>query len=215
MAVMIALPGGVHLLTIRYRLRETGMYGPAPFHDLWKPLPPRLHHVVEEQVVADLARAAVAPAEVTNAEYARFIAATGYRPDDATRFLAHWKDGAPSAQDEGAPVTCVSLDDARAYAAWASLRLPTEHEWQIAAADPRFVRLAPHVWNWTESEQSDGRARSVILKGGPDAMAGASEWYADAGSDDPAVSFKLLRASPGIERSARIGFRCATSRRVT
>ena len=32
-----------HVLTVRYRNRETGMYAGAPFVDEWKPLTPRLH----------------------------------------------------------------------------------------------------------------------------------------------------------------------------
>ena len=39
----VLLPAGRHRLTVRYRCRETGMYGVAPFVDEWKPLPPRLH----------------------------------------------------------------------------------------------------------------------------------------------------------------------------
>ena len=45
-----------------------------------------------------------------------------------------------------APVTHVELADARAYAAWAGMRLPTEDEWQVAggsglAAASRTARL--------------------------------------------------------------------------
>ena len=30
-----------------FRRRETGIYGEAPYVEEWKPLPPRLHDVVE------------------------------------------------------------------------------------------------------------------------------------------------------------------------
>jgi formylglycine-generating enzyme required for sulfatase activity len=106
-------------------------------------------------------------------------------------------------------VRYVDLDDARAYARWAELRLPTELEWQVAAADPAFGRGEPLVWNWTESEHTDGRTRFVILKGGSHARLEGSEWYADGGPQPPEVSLKFLRAGPSIERSSAIGFRCA------
>lgn len=71
--------------------------------------------------------------EVTNAEYRRFLDATGYRPKHAERFLAHWQEGRIPAGLEDHPVVYVDIDDARAYAAWAGKRIPTEAEWQLAA----------------------------------------------------------------------------------
>ena len=47
-------------------------------------------------------------------------------------------------------------------------RLPTEDEWQLAAEAGLLERAGPLVWNWTESEHSDGRTRFAILKGGSD-----------------------------------------------
>jgi formylglycine-generating enzyme required for sulfatase activity len=202
--------GGERTLTIRYRLRETGMYGAAPFADLWKPLPPLLHHIEAERHSVDLGPFAISRTEVTNAEYARFVDATGYRPAVADRFLAHWTGGRPVPGTEREPVRHVDLDDARAYARWAGLRLPTEFEWQVAAAEPAFERGEPLVWSWTESEHTDGRTRFAILKGGSHSRLEGSEWYTDGGPQPPEVSLKFLRAGPSIERSSAIGFRCAT-----
>lgn len=206
---MLAMPSGARRLTIRYRLRETGMYEAAPFADLWKPLPPLLHHLVEEQHAVDLRAFAVSSTEVTNAGYARFVAATGYRPGRAQRFVAHWVDGRPRPGTESEPVRYVSLEDARAYARWAGFRLPTEFEWQVAAEHPEFARGTPLVWNWTESEHTDGRTRFSILKGGSNLLKEGSEWYVDGGPRQPEFSLKYLRAGPSIERSSAIGFRCA------
>ncbi|MCL1635100.1 formylglycine-generating enzyme family protein [Luteimonas sp. SX5] len=70
---------------------------------------------------------------VTNTQFKAFLDASGYRPPDPHNFLRHWKDGAPRPGWENKPVTWVSIEDARAYAAWAGKRLPHEWEWQYAA----------------------------------------------------------------------------------
>ncbi|WP_415909600.1 formylglycine-generating enzyme family protein [Oleiharenicola sp. Vm1] len=70
---------------------------------------------------------------VTNAEFKAFLDASGYHPADDHHFLRHWQHGAPPAGWEKKPVTWVSLEDARAYAAWAGKRLPREWEWHYAA----------------------------------------------------------------------------------
>lgn len=70
---------------------------------------------------------------VTNSEFKQFLDATHYRPADAHNFLKDWKDGSFPEGWGNKPVTWVSLEDARAYAAWAGKRLPHEWEWQYAA----------------------------------------------------------------------------------
>ncbi|HJW49153.1 MAG TPA: SUMF1/EgtB/PvdO family nonheme iron enzyme [Candidatus Limnocylindria bacterium] len=210
--MMFDVAGGPRELRIQYRLRETGLYENAAFADSWKPSPQHLHRQVVEELTITLTPFAIATREVSNAEFAEFVAATGYSPGRPERFLAHWRDKRPVRGSELEAVTHVDLDDARAYAAWAELRLPTEHEWQVAASDARFQRSQPLVWNWTESEHSDGRTRFSILKGGSAFLAEGSVWYTDGGPQPPEVSLKLLRAGPSIERSSTIGFRCAVDR---
>jgi iron(II)-dependent oxidoreductase len=70
---------------------------------------------------------------VTNAQFRDFIEDSGWLPDDSHHFLRDWLDGAPRPGWENKPVTWVSIEDARAYAAWAGKRLPREWEWQYAA----------------------------------------------------------------------------------
>jgi len=70
---------------------------------------------------------------VTNKQLKAFLTATHYKPKDSTNFLKHWVAGRPPRGQEHHPVVNVSLDDARAYARWVGVRLPTEVEWQYAA----------------------------------------------------------------------------------
>jgi formylglycine-generating enzyme required for sulfatase activity len=70
---------------------------------------------------------------VTNAEFKKFLDATGYRPKDPSNFLKHWSGGDIPKGMERHPVVWVSQEDARAYCRWAGKRLPTTVEWQYAA----------------------------------------------------------------------------------
>jgi formylglycine-generating enzyme required for sulfatase activity len=70
---------------------------------------------------------------VTNAEFKKFMDATHYHPKDDHNFLRAWKNGNYPAGWDNKPVTWVSIEDARAYSAWAHKRLPHEWEWQYAA----------------------------------------------------------------------------------
>ncbi|GIF73930.1 SUMF1/EgtB/PvdO family nonheme iron enzyme [Asanoa siamensis] len=201
-AGLVAVAAGVRDLVVRHRVRETGLYGETPYVEEWKPLPPRLHHEATVRRTVRLDRFAIATREVTHGEYAEFRRATGYAPVRPERFTA----GEGPAD---APVTGVDLADARAYAAWAGLRLPTEDEWQVAAAAGLLVRREPLVWNLTESEHNDGRTRFVILKGGAAYAAEGSDWYVDGGPRPADVSVKLLLTGAGLTRSDQVGFRCA------
>lgn len=70
---------------------------------------------------------------VTNEAFKKFVDATHYHPKDDHNFLKDWKSGSFPEGWANKPVTWVSLEDARAYAAWAGKRLPHEWEWQLAA----------------------------------------------------------------------------------
>ncbi len=73
---------------------------------------------------------------VTNQEYKAFLDASHYHPGDDLNFLKDWHDGTYPPGWDNKPVTWVSLEDARAYAAWAGKRLPHEWEWQYVAQGP-------------------------------------------------------------------------------
>ncbi len=104
---------------------------------------------------------------VTNTQFKKFLDATHYHSQDDLNFLRDWKNGTYPAGWDNKPVTWVSLEDARTYAAWAGKRLPHEWEWQYAAqgTDGR-------VYPWGNTWNAD--AVPVADKGrtmrGPDAV---------------------------------------------
>ena len=140
-----------------------------------------------------LERYAIASRPVTNGEFLEFVEAGGYR--DAALWLSdgwrkineagwqaplYWEpvDGqwwhmtlnGFQPVDAGAPVCHVSYYEADAFAHWAGKRLPSEHEWEVAACvlpiegnfldsgrlQPSAAANASHqffgdVWEWTSS----------------------------------------------------------------
>lgn len=132
---------------------------------------------------------ALASRAVTCADYQAFIDDRGYRRPELwlsdgwswvqageRRAPLYWEedgriftlDGVRE-RDATEPVCHVSFYEADAYARWAGARLPTEHEWEIAAADADRARdgafveddvlhprggtgaLFGDVWEWTAS----------------------------------------------------------------
>lgn len=98
----------------------------------------------------------IAATELTNASFAKFVEATGYRTD-AEQFKNalvfepglkefEWKEDStafwrfPNGMGKGGieqkmdhPVTTISYHDATEYCKWAGLRLPSLDEWEIAS----------------------------------------------------------------------------------
>ena len=78
--------------------------------------------------------------ETTNAQYLKFVKATGHRPalddtctTDSCREGNLWKGESFSSLIRNQPVTQVNWYDAVAYCEWKGKRLPTEAEWEKAA----------------------------------------------------------------------------------
>lgn len=73
--------------------------------------------------------------------------------------------------------------------------------------------MSGNVYEWTESQRSDGHTRFVILRGGsyfdPQANPETSSiWYNDGGPRPCNHHSKFLLMYPGLDRCSTIGFRC-------
>lgn len=246
---MIGIPSATLELRIEMRVRECGFYESMPparhnFQGSFTFQTQPFHRRVQ------FTRFGMDESLVTNAQFARFLETSGYRPRQTERFLEHWQGGQPPRGQEDHPVVYVDLDDARAFGRWAGKRLPTEEEWQYAAqgADGRrypwgetmdpgrcnggetgtttAVKAYPdgrspfgcydmcgNVWQWTESERSDGRTRCCIIRGGAFYAAKGSGWYVDGGPVPANFATKFLLTWPGLDRCSTIGFRCVVDLR--
>ena len=124
---------------------------------------------------------AIGYAPVTNAEYEKFVEATGRRAPK------HWKDGRFPDGGEKLPVVNVSHDDAVAYCKYltekaggrATYRLPTEAEWEAAAGHmPKDADF-----NCGENDgltPVDAYAKTVAACGAVDMWGNVWEWTATA-----------------------------------
>src|SRR5947209_49940 len=136
---------------------------------------------------------------VTNREYARFLAWLERHPDDPVRHPLQpagkthvpqlWYE--PEWTRPEHPVVGVDFWDAWAYARWAGMRLPTEVEWEVAAAGPDGRR---HPWGdeWRpenprgrdETAPSDPLGRRPGRRRAAHPRAGPGPRRADHGADD-------------------------------
>jgi gamma-glutamyl hercynylcysteine S-oxide synthase len=131
----------------------------------------RPRHMVE------LAPFEIDRAPVANGAYTRFIEETGAEPPlywerDGECGWIRTAMGRRDPVDPSAPVVHVSWHDADAFARWSGKRLPTEHEWEVAARSglPTTAKDAAdgmrsadvgaggalqgvgRVWEWTSSD---------------------------------------------------------------
>jgi serine/threonine-protein kinase len=170
---------------------------------------------------------------VTNADYKRYLDSLSDLERPA-REPDEWRGGTFPQGKADHPVTGINSEDAMAYAAWASKRLPTEQEWEKAARGtdgrtyPWGEGLDPKRCNVSESGIADTTPVGSFPQGaspyGCLDMAGnvwewCETWYQEGvyriirgGSHDESgeVAYCARRKSfmPDL-RNYDIGFRCA------
>jgi gamma-glutamyl hercynylcysteine S-oxide synthase len=125
---MVHIPGGDYLFAVRGIEIEGSDDQGVDVQYPWEATPRRFH---EHSLHIDAFDIDKYP--VTNKEFKVFLDASHYHPKDDLNFLKDWQAGSYPPGWENKPVTWVSLEDARAYAAWTGKRLPHEWEWQYAA----------------------------------------------------------------------------------
>lgn len=168
---MVRVPGGDFLFKVKaVQIEGSGMDG-ADVQYPWEDTPR-----TEHQHIMHLKTFWIDRYPVTNAQFKKFLDVTGYSPNDGTNFLRDWKSGAYPQGWDNKPVTWVSREDAKAYAAWAGKRLPNEWEWQYAA------------------QGSDGRVYPWGNDWNPDAVPSPDKGRTMRGPDD--VSAHSKGASP-------------------
>jgi formylglycine-generating enzyme required for sulfatase activity len=162
--------------------------------------PMGFHDTLPEELNVELSAYAIDLTPVTNAEYEKFLKASGYTPRIEHNFLKHWVDGKPPAGLEDHPVVYVDLNDARAYAEWAGKRLPTDAEWQYAAEGPESLRypwgdrMGADRCNWddaTTSVRAFPEGRSPF--GCYDMSGNTWEWTESEQTDDGRTRYCLIR----------------------
>ena len=129
----------------------------------------------------ELAEFTLDDVEVSNFEYAQFLAATGSSPPP-TWFSGRYRYG----QDD-LPVADVSCREARAFAAWVGGRIPSSDEWEVAATSgdgrpyPWGTELPPRLRNVEGRLLPSGSEPVDRSPFGCFDMAGSlSEWTLDA-----------------------------------
>jgi serine/threonine-protein kinase len=151
---------------------------------------------------------------VTNAAYFGFVVATGARPPSSFA-----KRGVPPKRLPSSmtllPVTGVTWEEARAYAAWAGKRLPTEAEWERAARG-RSGRAFPYGDALAKERiHTDQKSLGAVVahldgasdEGVLDLTGNAWEWCADWFAPyDPSDSLAPTGPSRGEARVIRGGF---------
>jgi len=152
---------------------------------------------------------------VTNAQYARFVAATNHRPPSG------WKNGKIAQEALLYPVTLVNWYDAKAYAKWVGKRLPKEAEWEKAARgtdgrrwpwgstmDPKRLNTYYNVGSATDVTTY---ANGVSPYGVYDMAGNVDQWIDDdflpyTGTDAPSTVFqgKVAAAQTAQDRAMKI-----------
>jgi ribose/xylose/arabinose/galactoside ABC-type transport system permease subunit/formylglycine-generating enzyme required for sulfatase activity len=193
--IMIEIPAGPFIMG-----SDTGAEDEAPAHEV------------------DLPAFEIDKFEVTNADFAQFVEATGYQTDaEREGRTKNWQSAAEGKDNH--PVVFVSWNDAVTYCQWAGKRLPTEAEWEKAArgTDGRMYPWG-NEWDASKANVKDTGLRGTACVGsfgagaspyGVEDMAGnvwewTADWYeaypgSDYESDYFGQRFRVLRGGAWFE----------------
>jgi ribose/xylose/arabinose/galactoside ABC-type transport system permease subunit/formylglycine-generating enzyme required for sulfatase activity len=193
--IMIEIPAGPFTMG-----SDTGIEDEAPAHEV------------------DLPAFEIDKFEVTNADFAQFLEATGYQTDaEREGRTKNWQSAAEGKDNH--PVVFVSWNDAVTYCQWAGKRLPTEAEWEKAArgTDGRMYPWG-NEWDASKANVKDTGLRGTACVGsfgagaspyGVEDMAGnvwewTADWYeaypgSDYQSDYFGQRFRVLRGGAWFE----------------
>ena len=117
---------------------------------------------------------------VTNGQFKKFLTTAGYHPTDKANFLKHWPHGKIPPGQDNFPVVYVSYEDAKAYAAWAGKRLPTETEWQYAAQTTSLQE-----WPWKQQNPVTRKEEYVTNTLTVTSLEGIDSVYCNLGDGKP------------------------------
>lgn len=96
--------------------------------------------------------------EVTNREYAKFVAATNAVAPE------HWTDGRVPPGKENDPVVLVNFHQAAAYCRFVGQRLPTVDEWKSSCEAGKLNKRGD-IWEWTSTDINIGAETYKALCG--------------------------------------------------
>lgn len=153
--------------------------------------------------------------EVTNEEYAGFVAAKSWPPPSTWNRKTTYPPGAARK-----PVTGVTWDDAVAYAKWVGKRLPTEQEWEFAARGKDGLSY-PWGNDWRAAAANADRASQSMADvgtykgespfGALDMAGNAWEWtaseltpYPGARWKPPAPNLRVIRGGSYLSNQRQV-----------
>lgn len=141
--VMVEIPGGPFTMGI-----DSGSPDEGPAHEV------------------DVAAFQMDKFEVTNADFATFVEATGYQTDAEKMGASRtWRDDYGDGEDNH-PVVRVTWNDAVAYCTWLDKRLPSEAEWEKAARGPEgFTYPWGDDWDPSQANVKESGLRGTTAVG--------------------------------------------------